>query len=157
MRIIIDGNDGVGKTTLAKKLQEHFGIKSYIHSSWNDPSDYMFCRELLRKEDVIFDRCFLDERIYSKVLNRKPRLTLEQEQSLIEFVKSEGILVILCFNDRPIYDSREDKRIVNSKYFIDSKFFELAEQHNFKKFYVKEQNFEQLVNIVSSFFNKNNI
>ncbi|NCU31999.1 MAG: hypothetical protein EOM23_03465, partial [Candidatus Moranbacteria bacterium] len=87
MRIIIDGNDGVGKTWLAKRLQNDLGIKSYIHLSYKDPTSYSFYSNILKKENVIFDRSFIDEPIYSEVLGRKNNLSVSELLSLYNHVK----------------------------------------------------------------------
>ena len=131
MRIIVDGNDGVGKTTLAKKLQKDLNIKSYIHLSGSDPKDFNFYYRLLDKQDVIFDRSFMDEPIYSIVLDRKCELTLVEEALLYNYVESNKIIVVICFRKNKLYDPSEDKRIIRAEKVIDDYFLNVAENNNY--------------------------
>ena len=52
--IIIDGPDGVGKTTLAKNLQKTFNITSFIHLTKDDPRTFEFYKNMLLKKDAVF-------------------------------------------------------------------------------------------------------
>lgn len=154
MRIIIDGNDGVGKSTLAKKLQKDLGIKSYIHLSGDDPRDYTFYRQILRKRNVIFDRSFLDERIYSEVLGREPLISESEELALINYVKSSGIYVIICTSPEHIYKGDEFEEIVKQKELINSRFKQLVKEHNFTKFNTRTDDYKKLVESIKQFFQK---
>lgn len=132
MRIIIDGNDGIGKTTLAKRLKEDLDIKSYIHLSYKDPKNFNFYANLLYKQDVIFDRSFMDEHIYSEVLDRKKALSKKAEEKLHKIVDDEDIFVIICFSEKKKYkEANEDQRIIDNVEKIDSYFFKKAFKHGY--------------------------
>lgn len=132
MKIIVDGNDGVGKSTTAKILQDEFGINSYIHFSYKDPSDFDFYNRILEKDNVIFDRSFLDDIIYAEVLGREPRLTQEEVDRLIEKAKELGFIFIICHTTKNKYNKDEHKEIKNQKEKLDNYFEDLAKKHNFK-------------------------
>lgn len=131
MRIILDGNDGVGKTNLAKRLQQDLDIKSYIHLSYNDPKSFTFYNELLKKSDVIFDRSFIDERIYSEVFKRRCSLSFELESYLYNTLKLLNYKVIICHTETKQNKDNEDAEIIEHEMYIDSYFKEIAKAHNF--------------------------
>ena len=93
MRVIIEGADGAGKSTLAKALGEHYGLR-VIHLKGSDPMDYTFCHELYRMDNVIFDRSFWSEKVYSKFYNLPSRLSEFETKKLI--LEIEDFTVIVC-------------------------------------------------------------
>jgi deoxyadenosine/deoxycytidine kinase len=130
MQIIIDGNDGIGKTTLAKKLMADLGIKSYIHLSGQDPRTFEFYKAMLSKQDVIFDRSFMDELIYSEVLDRTPMLTEAENEMLHMFVASNDFYVIICHSDTKRYDADESQKIIDKSADIDHYFEAVLYKHS---------------------------
>jgi len=150
MKIIVDGNDGVGKTTLAKKLQEYFNIKSYMHLSAKDPRNFNFYYHILFKEDIIFDRSFMDEIIYSKVLKRTCMLTEYEDVTLHDTVKNNKIIVIICHTNNKKYSYSEASAIIAGEYEIDNYFFELSKKYNYIYFNPKEDSFKSLIEEITS-------
>lgn len=133
MRIILDGPDGVGKSTLAKKIQERFNITSYIHLTGNDPKDFNFYDAMISKTDVIFDRSFLSERIYAKVFEREPVLTLKELSLLTYTAEEKDIIVIICLAEKENirYHSDEDERIIENEDILNKYFTTIAETLNY--------------------------
>lgn len=131
MRIIIDGNDGVGKTTLAKRIAKDLDIKSYIHLTNKDPKDFIFYRTLLDKHNVIFDRSFLSEPIYSQVLNRKSEIGLREINLLANIAKENNYVIIICHSADKIYSKGEYSEIVKNEKVIDKYFEQIAKDLNF--------------------------
>lgn len=131
MRIIIDGNDGVGKTTLSLRLKEDLNIKSYIHLSYHDPTDYVFYSSILEKTDVIFDRSFIDEPIYSEVLRRQPGFNERSEEHLYEKLKKLNYIVIICYSLNKINKENEHKEIIDNEKVIDRYFESVAKKYDF--------------------------
>lgn len=148
MRIIVDGNDGVGKTTLAKKLQAEFNIKSYVHLSYSDPRDFEFYYNILRKDNVIFDRSFMDEPIYAFVLNRKPEIDLADEVELYDLVSDLGYIVIICHTDKKLNKGDEFKSIIENEELIDNYFKDASNTPGFIYFDPLNDNYDQLVNLI---------
>ena len=129
MKIILEGCEGVGKTTLAEKLVKKYNL-DYVHITNKDPNDYMFYRETMRKEDVLYDRHFIGEMIYPKVFNRKGNLKKEQLRKLIKFSKNNGVVVLVLTADLDIVQKRIKER---NKYKPDFILEKIPEIH--KKFF----------------------
>jgi broad-specificity NMP kinase len=145
MRIIVDGNDGVGKTTLAKRLQQDFNIKSYIHLSMHDRRDGDFYQTLLDKKDAIFDRSFMDDPIYSFVLDRDPGFSVVYEKMLHNYIKKENIVVIICHSEDKIYKDDEEESIITFDKVIDEYFRIIAEDYDYIYFDPKKDSYDKLV------------
>lgn len=124
MRIIVDGNDGVGKTTLATKLQKDLDIKSYIHLSGSDPRNFDFYNNIMRKQNVIFDRSFLDDDIYSIIYNRPHGLSELETRLLTNYLAvSDDIFIIICYtNNKKITKPNETKEVLENEHKIDDYF-----------------------------------
>ena len=113
MKLIITGHDFSGKSTLLKELfkEEDNGKLSYIHLSYNEPTDFNFYYNTLQFNNFIMDRCYLDELIYPEIFHRKPGLTLQEAKLLYDVSKLLGITtVILECNNEEL-----DKRILERK------------------------------------------
>lgn len=154
MKILIDGNDGVGKTTLAKRLINTFNIKSYIHLSNKDPRDYEFYSNVLRKNDVIFDRSFMDEKIYSKIFNRELKLDSNDELRLHRQVSEENVFVIICYSDENIFDNNEYEEVIKNKELVNKYFVDLANNKGYLLFNVRTDSYDNLVNTITEHFRK---
>jgi len=73
MRIIVEGCDGVGKSTYASFLADTYGC-DVIHMTSGSPKNLRSYLHRLRNDNVIFDRFFISEVIYSKVFMRKTKI-----------------------------------------------------------------------------------
>lgn len=145
MRIIVDGNDGVGKTTLAKKLQEHFNIKSYVHLSYKDPTNYKFYSQILKKQNIIFDRSFLDELVYSKILRRKSNLNKREFKKLHNQIVEDNYIVIICITENNKFDDDEYIEIKQNKNKIDKFFLDIAKDKKFILFDPINDSYKELL------------
>lgn len=127
MRIILEGCDGTGKTTLAKILAERYKL-DICHCTQRDAADYDFYSQTLRKEDIIWDRHTLGELIYPNIFNREPKLTCCQARDIMEAAKKDGVKIFVLTSDISILKQRllgrgtEDWRIIKNCEEIDSAF-----------------------------------
>ncbi len=94
MRIIIEGCDGTGKTTLVDGLAKEYNLGK-IHISNKDPNDLDFYYQFLRKDDVIFDRNLIGEMIYPKIFNRPQKLKEYELDYLMAKAKELDIKIIV--------------------------------------------------------------
>ena len=95
MKVIIEGVDGVGKTTLAKKMAELFNLE-YSHDS--KPRTYKeYVEELSNGKDRIYDRFFFGQ--FAGYQSADERLVNNYELvSLLNYCQSNGIIVIVCYD-----------------------------------------------------------
>ena len=135
MRIILEGADGTGKTTLAKILAERYGL-DICHCTQHDPADYAFYRQTLRKENVVWDRHTLGELIYPTVFGRKQIISTEDARLLMHYAKLENVKVlVLTADENVLYDrlnarGNEHPLILTQLTWINEKFKFYADQYD---------------------------
>lgn len=105
MKIIIEGSDGTGKTTLSKFLAKELDLQ-FLKLNNNDPRDLNFYSELLRKDDIVYDRQFISEFIYPKYFNRPQKLKEYEFEYLIKKSKDLDVIIIILTNDLKTIKSR---------------------------------------------------
>ncbi len=96
--VVLDGCDGVGKTTLAQRLSTQHGF-TVVHSP-RTPDHLDLAgryRSILEREgNLLFDRCFLSELVYGPLNRGRTRLTWSEAIDLAETVITrDGLLVHL--------------------------------------------------------------
>lgn len=74
MRIAIDGCDGCGKTTLGDRLVKRFKLDkvTMTKEGWKDIESYTQKKDL---DNIVSDRSFVSEYVYSRVYNRDSQIT----------------------------------------------------------------------------------
>ena len=95
MKIILEGVDGVGKTSLALKLSKLFNLEYQHDSSPRTYNDYW--EELNNDIPRVYDRFFFGQ-FAGYQSNEERLLTYPQLYSLINHAKENGILIILCYD-----------------------------------------------------------
>ena len=132
MKIILEGVDGAGKTTLAKILANEYGL-DICHCTQHDPADYDFYKNTARKENVVWDRHTIGELVYPEVFNRKPKISPEDARLILHYARQEGTKVFVLTTDLPTLEKRllirggEDQRILDDLWKIDNRFKFYAE------------------------------
>ena len=122
--IIIEGMDGVGKSTLAKLLTQ-IGFKTK-HSDYHISVDNLFdlYDNLLDETSTstkrnVFDRFFMSEMVYGKILRRKSRLNGIEVDLLFKKLKDQGSMLIYLYAPLDILLKRiqpEDSLNIKSNY-----------------------------------------
>ncbi|MCP2257235.1 Thymidylate kinase [Streptoalloteichus tenebrarius] len=96
--VVLEGCDGVGKSTLGERLSTHHGF-TLVHSP-RTPDHLDLAtryRTLLAGEGkILFDRCFISELVYGPLHRGRSRINWSQAIDLAESViKRAGVLVHL--------------------------------------------------------------
>ena len=154
MRIVLEGCDGTGKTTLAKKLADIYNL-DICHCTQYDPSDYLFYQQTLRKENIVWDRHTIGELIYPRIFNREQKTTEEQALKVVEYGKSIGVRFLVLTTDDNIIKSRLDSRggenqsILDNINFINSEFVSYAHKFNIPVIDTSKMTTSQILNIIN--------
>lgn len=95
MKIIIEGCDGVGKTTLAQRLADMFNLQ-YSHDSC--PRTFKeYQVEMLNGIPRVYDRFFFGQ--FAGYQTSKERiLSIEELKELLNLAKEKGIIILLCYD-----------------------------------------------------------
>lgn len=95
MKVIIEGVDGVGKTTLAKQIAKLFNLEYCHDSKPRTLKDYY--EELTNGKDRVYDRFFFGQ--FAGYQSKSERLINKMELgALIEVCKEQGIPIIVCYD-----------------------------------------------------------
>lgn len=86
MRIMIDGVDGAGKSSVCEKLANKFGC-NIIRLTYGGDRSIAAYYEMMKCDNVVHDRTFMSEVIYPKYFERKSRLNLDEIPFLFEMSK----------------------------------------------------------------------
>ena len=110
MLIVLEGVDGVGKTTLATLLSKTLNA-GIVHATRDTPNTWAWFSELMdlaKSRNLILDRAFWGQFVYQEPDDRK--LTHEQLHDLEHRLHQEGgHLIYVTANDADIW-SRLNKR-----------------------------------------------
>ena len=95
MKVIIEGVDGVGKTTLAKQIAKMFNL-DYCHDS--KPRTYLEYKNAIMCEDnKVYDRFFFGQ--FAGYQSTSERLiTITELESLIDLAKEHGVVILVCYD-----------------------------------------------------------
>lgn len=133
MKIILEGCDGSGKTTLAKLLANECGL-DYCHCTASDPGDFEFYSNTARKDNVVWDRHTIGELIYPHVFNRPAQITTEDARIVLAKARSEGAKVFVLTASMDVIKERLNKRggenpkILENLDYINDQFVFYAQQ-----------------------------
>lgn len=93
MQIILEGPDGIGKSTISNYLLSIYDL-DYIHNLPSDPNTLEFYLEQIKKPNCIMDRSSISELIYSYIYDRDCRMEWDDQ---IEFLKHFNGYYIICY------------------------------------------------------------
>ena len=115
MRIIIEGVDGSGKSTLVAKLRQRYKLDS-LHVTSKDPNTFEFYKSLMLKSDLVTDRDFIGEMIWPEIFNRKGNLNLRKFEKLVSLSNEVGAKIIVLTAPIETLISRIEERGIEESY-----------------------------------------
>lgn len=150
-KIILEGADGTGKTTLAKRLMERYDL-SYVNVNSKDPNDFQFYNQTLKKTKVVYDRHFIGEMIYPKFFQRQSKLNTRQFKKLLKKSKDLNykIFVLYLPEDKIETNQKDDefdfiKRNVKT---INKKFIKIAKKYNIEMINVFDYTLQEVCDLI---------
>lgn len=155
MKIILEGADGTGKTTLAKILANRYGL-DICHCTQDDPGDYDFYRHTLRKENTVWDRHTLGELIYPHIFDRKQKIGSEDARLLMHYAKEEDVkaFVLTCENNtirkRLLERGGEHQRIWENVEYINQQFLFYAKEFHVPIIDTSKMTLQQIFDLVEN-------
>ena len=119
MKIILEGPNNVGKSTIAAKISEYLNwpVKHYGADFGNTYKDWD--KELSNDADEIWDRSFICERVYPYVDNRKARLAQIELIRLLREYKNKVIIIYIDADDKFIINGYKNKKEKFSQDYLD--------------------------------------
>ena len=136
MKIIIEGVDGTGKTTLANKLSKFTGfpIKHRSKPESEEEKKLMYksyVESITSGTDEIWDRCWYSEMVYGPIMRDQTYIGFSEMYHLEKLlIQNGGGIIIYCTDSLPLIWRRLKKRGEN---YITS-FFKLYQLHSSYKF-----------------------
>ena len=115
MLIIIDGPDGSGKTTLAKRLADITGYE-YFHFSYPTSPAEKRCmvqkyRDFIKNHpNAILDRSWYSEMVYGPIVRGVSHVSRKDMQDLEILLCKHGGLIIYCTDKPEVLWQRATKR-----------------------------------------------
>ena len=140
-KVVICGIDGAGKTTLANDIAIdescflQYQIQHYSKPTNNFGFFANYLYNLQSDCDIIFDRFFISEIVYSKIFrkDKNERLSHEDVQELFDIAKEKNVkfIFVLALNQRHFYivKSRlkeEDKNLVDYLMQMNNEYCKIA-------------------------------
>lgn len=133
--LIIEGIDGVGKTTLVEYLQS-YGMKKY-HFDYDSKNMDLFSKymKVLLEDDseLVLDRSFISEIVYGPVIRNKCKLSLEDYTKLLIAYKNAGAKIIYLTAPKDVLlkrrnDEKSDYEVITNHYEqLNEKYDEIME------------------------------
>ena len=98
MRILIDGCDGTGKTSVCEKLANKFGC-NIVRLTHDGDRNFKAYSEAMIPDNMVHDRTFLSEIIYPKNFGRASRLMHSSITALYQLIEQYDAKVFILTAD----------------------------------------------------------
>ena len=158
VRIIVEGADGAGKSTLVNRLYQYFKFQENhevdkVHMRGKDTMSFPFLYHGLDKCDIIYDRHFLSENIYSDFYNLPKRITESQRDILMDKCRLEGIVVIVCIPQvHKMYESEDVDIKMNHSELVQA-YVDIVQHYNLLVVDPMNDQFEEIIDKIKMEYN----
>jgi len=135
MRILLDGCDGTGKTTIAEKLANEWGC-NVIRLTYGGDRSLKAYFQMMSVDNVVHDRSFISEIIYPKYFGRMCRLEPNTEGYLHHLIENLSIKPFILTASPETIQKRIGKRgdeyikDINKFVKINRDYIQYADEHN---------------------------
>ena len=155
MRLVVDGCDGVGKTTIAKMLCSNYGL-DYAHCTNRDPTDWNFYSNIIRKDDILWDRHCVSELVYPRFFGREQLMSFQQVELLV--AGSGAKFIIFSCPDDVLYDrlmrrGEEHVEVLDNFISINRMFCELGDRLGIPVVDTSSTGIDEIFSLVEGFDN----
>ena len=156
MRIILDGPDCVGKSTITEKLANSLGC-NIVRLTYNGDRSLKAYYQMMTVDNVVHDRSFISEIIYPKYFGRACRLDFDYEKYLHKLIDNLSIkLIILTASPETLEKrmrSRGDDYINNIDKLakINRDYLEYAREHNIAVIDVTNKSIDEIVKEIGGY------
>lgn len=111
--LIVDGSDGAGKSTLIKEMQEDPETNTFKSIAFGKPADdfnkQIYFYTALYTGDIVLDRFYYSEWVYSKVFKRKSRIDWVDVNIIERLLNFRNAVYMLIDTDPNICFTRLDE------------------------------------------------
>ena len=131
MKVILEGPDGVGKSTLAEYLCNHHGLE-VKHSSGETKNDLQYHFELINDDNICLDRANLGEIVYPIIYDRQAKMNWADQITFMNKCAEENIIYIIFyasnFEDlkKRLFSRGDTEQVLNNAEKINFSFIFLA-------------------------------
>lgn len=150
MRLVIEGPDGSGKTTLVAKLADHYNLNKVVfhRSAPKSFNDYM---QYLKLKNVILERSFISEMIYPEIFKRKHILHSKEYNALLKQYNDDCIIIMLNADPntllaRLLKRGDEEEVVLNKITTISKKYSAIAKTLNVPEFDI--ENLDEIIKYI---------
>lgn len=153
MNLILEGCDGVGKTTIAKKLAEKHGCDILHMTRWG-PKNFISYLDRYNQNGIISDRSFISECVYSDVFKRHRELTEGQIDTLIGYLRASNFTTVVLNLDTSEIINRltarndESFEIVKNVSEISKAYVDFAEKYGIPIIDVTNLTVDEIIEII---------
>lgn len=150
MKIALDGVDCTGKSTIAEKLANMYGC-NIIHLTQHGNRTLRSYMQFMKCDDVVHDRTFLSELVYSKYFGKEPFYGAAIETHLLADLKANKInMFVLTGSDEAIMErlkARGDELVTDIDMLkaINEEYVSLARKYRFPVIDTTNKTIDQIV------------